>query len=351
MNTSDQNRSERNAAEEAALNEYLRRDSALSQRYRELGAADVPPSLDHAVMARAQAAVAGKRVSRWRGVTRWSGPLALAASIVVVVSIVREPAMQNELATPAVPSAAPAPQVESKARQKAVGAPAADSTAEVKNEVMRADRAPEQSQEQSQERSPEQSPTQPSVMIMPQKELAFTPAPPVYAPSESVLEKKSADLDRRLRDEAVSSARQQVEARTVSMPPPSPAVPPDVAPTTAIGSATNRAASEEIQVTAQRRASESQVALSAVSEIVTSATPSPSGAGVGPRGTIPAPQAAADTGADKEYSEDDAGQWLDRIRQLRAEGKVRRADAEWRSFRKKYPDFNVDENDTARPKP
>lgn len=94
------------------LDEYLRRESAVSQRYRELDANEVPPELDAAVLAQARAAV-GERTKRKPGWVRWGAPLALAASAVMAVAIVLEVGVREEVRMPApqlerAPSAEPA---------------------------------------------------------------------------------------------------------------------------------------------------------------------------------------------------------------------------------------------------
>lgn len=81
------------------LDEYLRGESPVSQRYRELEAENVPPQLDAAVLAQAHAAVAQrKRKPSW---VRWGAPLALAASAVMAVAIVLEVGVQDEVRLPA----------------------------------------------------------------------------------------------------------------------------------------------------------------------------------------------------------------------------------------------------------
>jgi hypothetical protein len=89
--------------------------------------------------------------------------------------------------------------------------------------------------------------------------------------------------------------------------------------------------------------------------------------GVGPRNTIPrresdavderfvgaaapAPAAANQPTASGTTAHDDPARWLDTIRQLRKDGKVREADEEWERFRAAFPDYAVEESDSARPK-
>lgn len=106
-----------------ALDEYLKGGSEVSQRYRELGRDDVPPELDRRVLEEACAAVANGGAQRTRSWLRWSAPVALAASVVLVVTVVIENGVPKETAyvvapaseesklyqEPAAPARAPAP--------------------------------------------------------------------------------------------------------------------------------------------------------------------------------------------------------------------------------------------------
>ena len=337
MKPSDHEGSELNAVEEAALNEYLRRDSAVSQRYRELGSAEVPAALDRAVLAQANAAVAGKKTSRWRGVTRWSAPLALAASVVVVVSIFRQPAMQNELARPAAPTTErlPIPYPAQELNKAAAPAQENDTAANraAADEDLRKEPLP--------------------AVVVPMEDRSIEA--PLYVPTPEILEKKLVGQTR----ETTTSAIRQLAAQAPSLPASAaPAV--DAAPTTAIRSMTSQpatlgmrenqapAAKEEVAVTAQRRDHASDTDLS---EIIVTALPRQGAAtnGAGPRGTV-LPSSAADASA-KAYRENDPQEWLVHIRQLREDGETNRANREWRRFRKQYPDVAVDEKDAARPPP
>ena len=79
-----------------ALDEYLKGGSDIARRYREIGSEDVPPELDHRVLDEARAAVASGSGGRSRSWLRWSAPLALAASVVLVVTVVVESGVQND---------------------------------------------------------------------------------------------------------------------------------------------------------------------------------------------------------------------------------------------------------------
>ena len=320
MNTSDKEPSELDTADDAALNDYLRRDSAVSQRYREVVADAVPASLDHAVLAQAKSAVAEKKVSRWRGVTRWSAPLALAASVVVVVSIVRQPAMQEEMVRTAAP----------------VSAPAAPASAPLHYEMPK-EAAPERAENLA--RTDEKE-ARMLMQVAPEPK----PAPPAQPP-ESIREKK-AELDRSVRDHVVSTA-QQLSVQSVTIPSPPPV---DAAPASNADIAHTIAMTRNDAAVADRRQAVPISNDSDLSEVIVAAQirkPTASN-GAGPRGTVAAVP-KSDAPIDAAFSEDEPPSWLQHIRKLRSDGWTLRADAEWLRFRQKYPDFVVDEADTARP--
>ncbi|MGH7336920.1 MAG: hypothetical protein ACREI7_05035, partial [Myxococcota bacterium] len=81
--------------DDKSLDEYLTRGSEVSRRYRELDGDTVPPELDRRVLAEARAA-ASKNQSGGRAWMRWSAPVALAASAVLVVSIVIESGVDQQ---------------------------------------------------------------------------------------------------------------------------------------------------------------------------------------------------------------------------------------------------------------
>lgn len=351
MNPSDHERSELDAVDDAALNEYLRRDSAVSQRYRELDAAAVPAALDQAVLAHAKAAVAEKKVSRWHGVTRWSAPLALAASVVVVVSIVLQPSMQNELSRTAAPNAVLLPKAISTQQDVSTAAPALEAKKEASREDAAAEKAPVVIM------LPDRlADTPPAVQLMVP---APAPMPAPEAASESEEKAKqsiarsqdsSGFVERRTQPQAIAPA--QTIAPAAPSPPAEAPAPNGNRAVASQAIAPAAPAFSETRVTARRR--ESERASDDLSEVVTTGVkrqPQP-GAGAGPRGTVvPSSEgaAAANQSADKPFDKDKPDSWLDYIRRLRAQGEASRADTEWSRFRRQYPDFNVNKNDAARP--
>lgn len=337
MNPSDPDRSELDAVDDAALNEYLRRDSAVSQRYRELGADDVPAALDQAVLAQAKAAVANKKPSRWRNVARWGAPLALAASVVLVVSIVLQPSMQTELSRITVPAAAPLPQA---MEERSVSQPVEAK----KQEAARADVAAESANAPVMLTPSNQSSAQSLPEFAPASEVAA--AAPAPAPAEKA---KEADPSSR-----IVNMRQQVRSTTASAPPPPPPrqevevtarrVEPKQAESAAPVAIDVNAAAD-----AKRRERERSDDTGIEEAIVTGALRQQPAAGAGPRGTVQPSRSMANE-AGHQFDKNDPASWLDYIRSLRAEGESSRADGEWRRFRRQYPDFTVDASDKARPR-
>ncbi len=96
--------------DEAQFDEYLRRGSAVSQHYREISAREVSPALDARVLQLAQQKLASQTSAtapaRRRPWVRWGGPLALAASALITLSVLFVP-QTREAALPT--SAAPVP--------------------------------------------------------------------------------------------------------------------------------------------------------------------------------------------------------------------------------------------------
>jgi hypothetical protein len=304
VNPSDHERSELDAVDDAALNEYLRRDSAVSQRYRELDADQVPAALDQAVLAQAHAAVAAKkRASRWSGVMRWSAPLALAASVVLVMSIVLQPSMQKQMMQVPSPVALSLPKIRDDA--------AATALDQMKKEAIRTDAV------------------EPAAALEEKTKQVAAPARIEYNfPEQPVLP--------------------PVQAPAAAPPPPAELSAPSLN-RTAFGQAVAPAAPaiDQAVVTASRREAErAGDDLSAVT--VTSAKRKRPNAGAGPRGTLSLASEGANA-ADQAFDKENPNAWLDYIRRLRAQNETSKADAEWRRFLQQYPDFKVDKSDAARP--
>lgn len=275
------------------LDEYLKRESPVSQRYRELEAHDPPPQLDATVLAQARTAVAtrSKRRPMWM---KWGAPLALAASGVMAVAIVLEIGVQKEVR-------APAPQME---QTTSVQSPEArvveEFSANTVPDVQRDLRA-----------------------LPPRAEVPSQPQPEARdqgAISERARERKAAP------EQSVAKAEREQYAQD--------------------------SAAEEVRVTSAAERSERALSQSRAPNgaVAPAAPPSPTTiserrAIASTAAPVPAPSAAM-----QQAPRLPADEWLEQIRVLRREGKVLEADEQWREFTKTYPDFVVSETDSARPK-
>jgi hypothetical protein len=303
-----------------ALDEYLKGGSDISQRYREIGSDDVPPELDRRVLAEARAAVAGGGAARSRSWLRWSAPVALAASVVLVVAVVIESPVQDE--TIAI-------QPVSEVSQER------DYAEEYK---LLEDRAQaRQAEPQMQNVAPEQ-PSAP----------APAAAPPAATPSASLskAERKRAD-NAPVVEEVVATAQVASEQSFATAP-----VAAD--PVTAVQSVSAR---NEVERAAGVAADSSAKAddSSAIQEAVVTGARQRRSAGrtAGPRNTISGSAFRSETRptADADAEQTDPAKWLEDIRDLRRAGKTAEADRAWEQFSEAFPNFPVAQDDVARKKP
>lgn len=359
------------------LDEYLSGKSQVSQRYRELDDAAVPPQLDQLVLARARDAVAGQQPSQTEGhkdelerlrqrrrrLMRWSVPAGLAASAVLVVSIVMQSGVQHEVVSlPQQPARAPAAVQE------------------------RSDRSSDRQEGLVVLTQPSVPP--PAPMIAPPEVISYAPLPQtemekVESNAKRIRQQQNAPL-------AVTAvpevANEPAFAPTVAAPvlpasmaanaPPGATlhIPEEIQRSTSsrsIGStaieqttATQQAAQsrdDSLRAAAEASAARKQQTESRrveapadydLSEItVTGNRARRSAPASGPRGTVrqstsaEAQPDAAEAGA---AVHEEPKHWLERIRQLRKDGKAEDADREWLRFREAYPDYAVAETDVAR---
>lgn len=276
----------------------------MSRQYRQLHSVEVPAELDRLVLRQAQEAVraAPAKSRTWM---RWSGPLALAASAVLVVSIVIETGMQDEVTLTAEKSTAPAaPRMEAKRRQSA---PAEQDAAENSAVGSAASEA---------QIRPQSAPPPPSA---PTPDVASDRAVPYVSPPEVHFE----------------------------MPAPASA------PAEQLSSAQMKMQEES----AQPPAEESELALpKVVRERRDAGAPPPVAApSAAPRAeadlaeTVVTGNAAASRPVSAMFPQySDPERWLQDIRQLRKQNKPAEADREWRRFREAFPDHPVSEVDAAR---
>jgi hypothetical protein len=316
-----------------ALDEYLKGGSDLSQRYRELGREDVPPELDRRVLDEARAAVANVKGGRSSSWLRWSAPVALAASLVLVVTVVIESGVQNDasFATRAVQEKPAEPQLQ-----------------------------------------PESPPSSQRQFVPEEPLTVVNQAAPATAPAETLA--KSAqntdqntdqntgqNTDKRARMEAQradNAAREEVRVETKGMRDQALATSPVVADTVTADSAEPELANAQQPASPSFAGAPSVRPAAASSEESTEvSTTSASrtrraGRTAGPRSTIPsALSSETRPAADEDAEQIDPAKWLEEIRELRRAGKVVEADRGWLRFREAYPDFPVASDDLARKKP
>jgi hypothetical protein len=317
-----------------ALDEYLKEggSSDISQRYRELGREDVPPELDRRVLAEARAAVAGGGAARSRSWLRWSAPVALAASVVLVVAVVIESPVQDE--TLAIQPASEARQAEEYELQR---------------------------QEPAQERRQE-VPQPPRVVIEQPAVSVSSAVPPAAPPPASAAKSEAKRADR-------APVVEEVLVNAEASRAPSFAISPVAVDSVAVDAAEAQLAAERpapvrTQSTAARNevdraarledsSSKASDASTEVQEIAVTGSRQRRSAGrtAGPRNTISGSAFETRPAADADAEQSDPVKWLEEIRDLRRAGKTAEADVAWQRFREAFPDFPVAQDDVARKKP
>lgn len=299
---------DRNLIDDQALEEYLRRGAQVSQRYRQASDEEPPAALDQRVLDAAREAASRRAPSKSRPQwMRWSAPLAIAASAVLVVSIILESGVHKETAlvsAPAQPAtkaeSAPEPALHDHAEYERVYAAPADAPADagIVAPAAEATRTEVTTVAKRREEKAEQ-PTPIEVDEQPQ----FAAAPPavaVAAPSENA-------------SQASSESRRALAS-----------------PTTQAAPARDDGDLSQVIVTGAER-------------------PREAARRIGPRSTV-RPSTADSTPADSAGEQmRDPEDWLEDIRALRAAGRDDEADAEWRRFRNSYPDYVVHPGERARP--
>lgn len=310
-----------------ALDEYLKRGSDVSARYRELGGDDVPPDLDRRVLAAARDAVANEGARRSRSWLRWSAPVALAASFVLVVTVVLEGGLQDQ-------KTVTLPQAPAEARQEpsVESAVASDDKANADDERKLADELRKRQSVVSEYNVPVQNSVQPA------REFAPPPAPlAVPAPAAPPVAKAEAE---RMKS---ATPAQEVVVTGARRDEPQLATSPVTAVT-----------QEDVAAAAGQTAPEADSSRD-LQEVVITGMPNRRATGrtAGPRGTISTDSFRRETrpASDEQAERSDAQAWLEEIRELRRAGKTADADREWLRFREEFPDFPVADDDLARKKP
>lgn len=294
--------------DDKALDEYLSGRSQISQRYRALAddaRETVPPELDRRILAQARAAIAQAEVPSMDELTRlrtkrrrlmqWGVPAALAASAVLVISIVIQGGVQHEVRAVTerpmkAPAAAAPPAPPIAAKQQSTGASAQDGVVLIT--------------------PPQNAVTEFSPLAPPPAEVAkeaprvrrIAPSPP---PARAPLKETSKSEQAAVAADTAAAGASRVHVPNESAPTPMTAM--------------------------QARQS------------------------AAPSATLPqAPAPAAMTGDERSGPADlrgDPQRWLEHIRKLRKNGKDAEADSDWKEFRARYPDYPVAETDAAAGKP
>jgi hypothetical protein len=302
--------------DEQQLDDYMKGGSNVSQQYRQLHHAEVPADLDRLVLNQAHDAVKSTRPAKSRTWMRWTAPLALAASAVLVVSIVIESGVRDGEVLMSAPASAPA-QVAApmEAKREAADSDAAGNAAiemrmpEPAPAAARANRAPQVAPPKAEVVVQDKAYSPPQ---LPSAEFANEiPVPPPAAPSLA-----EPDRSRSIKSDA-------------------PAVANDAQPSV----------SRAVDVSAFKEAEQAIARQGVTSTAIQQSAAVPAAA--------PAREVAADAVAEEEKSQalqqySDPELWLRDIRQLRRENQKEQADKEWRRFRVQFPDYVIDEGDTAR---
>jgi hypothetical protein len=330
--------------DDKALDEYLKGGSAVSRRYRELGADPVPTDVDRLVLERAHAAVT--RPSRSQAWRRWSVPVALAASVVLAVAILLETGGRQD--TSLVTSQEPA----------STGVAPAASEFERKSEIARDESRADKLQSRS---VPPASQREVVVQIAPvvpdvALEVPFAPAPSEVSVTAKRAVEAAAPAPVAAAPILADEPQRELQALQNQAPPEYNSSPSSNAAVQATA-----AQADTAQAPTAKARTRDDAGANDLSEVtVTGARrnfPS-AAAGAGPRNTVPRTASYADG---EEVAEDSAAaaaqpgsytdpeRWLEAIRQLRKDGKAREADLEWKRFRAAFPDHQVAESDTARP--
>jgi len=317
-----------------ALDEYLKGGSDISRALRGIGSAEVPPELDRRVLDEARAAVASGSGGRSRSWLRWSAPLALAASVVLVVTVVIESGVQNDASVTTLQ------EVTDKARV-------------VQQRQLEESKLREQvAQQPAQLRKSQFAPEPPAVMV-PQAPPAPVPAavpPAAFAKVEAERANSVAPEEvrvgaRALGDQSLATSPVTVDTATIDSPAPQIAA-EQPAPSLA---ASVSARKEAEPATAEGDSADDLSSVSVTGTRVRRAvrTAGPHGATSGSalsRETRP----AADEDAEQSDLRSDPQKWLESIRELRRAGKIEEADRAWQDFHKAFPNFPVADDDLAR---
>jgi hypothetical protein len=321
--------------EDPGFEEYLRGDSQVSRRYRELNGDEVPGHLDGSILAAAREAVQQPASSidelahvrkQQRRLMRWALPTTLAACTLLAVTVVMRSNLPHESGVQQASVRADAP---------AAPAPAA--------------RMEDKKTEQTQE----------SIVLIAPPRNAVTEfselAPATQDSARTARAREEMKHETRSVAEQAEASRRAMSERRVAVPAPSPinqnaAAEPALAAAAPAPIAVPQISEREAAAfsappaPAPMAKARDEVDLQ---EIAVTGARSAQPTRSGPRDTISGnvAQMSSDHSASIPRAPED---WLGEIRKLRQSGETERADREWREFRKQYPDYEVAATDLAR---
>jgi hypothetical protein len=323
-----------NRDDDAALDAFLARETALQRRWRERAEDEPAPALDESVRAAARRAVKHRgRASHPAFTARWRVPLSIAALVVIsttVTLMVAErrahvpdagfappPAAMVEPAVPTAPSPVAPATPEAPQAQKSKPAPRLSAPSAAKRS---ADAEPAPGSASGEVAEPERPRTDAP------KELAKTGPADLGAGVARPAQPAPAERDA-LKDEAPARdlrAQPAVPARE------GPTAPPQATSAEAqLREAPAGPAAGAPAASAERKADAPAVPATAPAKEMRSR-----------RLQRAEPSAQSMQSEDADLSvQNDPQRWVERIRALRAAGKLEQAQASLREFRKRYPDY------------
>jgi hypothetical protein len=306
--------------DDKALEAYLKGDSAVTRCYRELGSDEVPPELERRVLAEAQAVVekrsavkSTQRPNRW---LLWGAPLAVAASAVIVFSIVLESGLQENViltsARPTSPEPAQALARESLQHEDASATAAAPAPPQVESRQI-------------------------------EHSKVAASSPETAAPAAAGTDLQGATEYKRGRSAEVAQQAAVSESHAAAPYAGSERAAPPVVPPR-FSTAQNR----PVQPPAEERAAREASDLAMSRQLASAVMHEPAAAAANDVSTI---SVAASFEAAREQLQlsTDPQRWLEYIRELRKDDKTAEADVEWQRFRDTFPNYTVSDTDAARP--
>lgn len=303
-----------NRDDDPQFNEYLKRDSALSQHYKEITQDAVPPALDQKILMQAREAVSdGKVLTHPSWWVKWNKPLALAATLMLAFTVIYRVGHQSidQLAM------APASPLPHDRIATPVNAPAIAATPLQESDAGNA---------------------QPKLSIEGERLAKQRAAPATSGRTEASALGDSGPERKRESPPVVGVPPSAKPPMPITLAEaPSPAMPAENSVASkAVGSADKRdatvvvdsIAAEEIGQVADRNVGESMQRIPG----------------------IKIERLATKGEKRKENANSDPEVQLQHIRELRQQGKSKQADKAWQQFRADFPDYIVADDDEARSK-